>query len=226
MDGSDKPSSSEPEDDVYFSSVIDEKDIERIKRDSEIEMDSTLIPPFMGQTYNQLILTYVIGIIIQSIVYFSIPFFLGIEEPFLSEPGGEALQMRRRVATISSVVVGIYFIISTIRARGTPALNYIYIVVSPLVLWMLHTPFIGSEAVFGNPNSMAGLRDSTRMVSVFIYIYLPYYLLFKLFKYSVELWIRIDEDNLRRAIEWEEDHLDHAYFSGREMAKELDKEKQ
>jgi hypothetical protein len=131
VDRSEDSQSSDSDEEVYFSSVIDEEDIERIKRNSEIDMESSIIPPLMGQTYNQLILTYVIGIVVQSVVYFSVPFILGIEEPFLSDPGREGLQMRRRVGTISSVAVGIYFIISIVRGRGSRALTYIYILFSP-----------------------------------------------------------------------------------------------
>jgi len=90
MKGSDDRSGTE---DVRFSSVIDEEDIERIHRESE--MEPWLLPPFMRQTYNQLILTYVIGILIQCTVYFSVPFIFGVEEPFLSVSGGEGLRTRR-----------------------------------------------------------------------------------------------------------------------------------
>ena len=220
MDRSEDSQSSDSDEEVYFSSVIDEEDIDRIKRNSEIDMESSLIPPLMGQTYNQLILTYVIGIVVQSVVYFSVPFILGIEEPFLSEPGGEGLQMRRRIGTVSSVAVGVYFIISVVRGRGSPALSYIYIVFSPLILWMLHIPFIGSEPVF----SLESGRSLGKVISVVVYFALPYFILFKLFKYGVELWIRLDDDNLRRAIEWEKKHLHYGYCSDREMGKKEDEE--
>jgi hypothetical protein len=69
-----------------------------------------------------------------------------------------------------------------------------------------------------------GIRDPARIISVVVYFALPYFILFKLFKYGVELWIRLDDDNLRRAIEWEKKHLHYGYFSDREMGKKLDEE--
>ena len=83
---------------------------------------------------------------------------------------------------------------------------------------------MGSESVFGPHDPALGLLEPTRIVSVVVYIYLPFFILFRIFKYTVELWIRLGDDNLRRAIEWEEKHLAYPYFSDREIAKRVTNE--
>jgi hypothetical protein len=108
----------------YFGDTISEEDIERIKKESEAENYSLL--PFKGQTYIQLLLTYVTALLLQTVIYFVAPFILGVEEAFLFESGGDGLRMRRWIGAVSSSVVGIYFVLSTIKAKGVPNLNILY----------------------------------------------------------------------------------------------------
>ena len=203
----------------YFGDTITEEDIERIKEENEVEDYSLL--PFKGQTYIQLILTYVTALVLQTVIYFVAPFILGVEEAFLFESGGDGLRMRRWIGAVSSSVVGIYFVLSTIKAKGVPNLNILYAFFPPIVFGTVHLILMEpGEPVFAVPGSVLGLVEPSRYVTV-LYMTAPHVILFILLKYSVEVWIRLDDDNLRRAIEWEERHLAYPYFSDKEIAKRV-----
>lgn len=202
-----------------FSDTIDEEDIDRIKRNTEDEDLS--FAPFMGQTYRQLILTYIMGISLQIVVYFSLPFIFNIEGSFLFEPGGEGLRIRRRVGAVASFVAGIYFVISTTRARGTPGFNLIYGFAPPIIFGVIHILLMESgEPPFAVPGSPLGILEPSRVVT-FLYMSLPHVVLLIILKYVIEIWVRIDEDNLRKAIEWEKKHLAYPYFSDREVSERI-----
>jgi hypothetical protein len=221
MEGKTEGTSSDAND-KYFRDTISEEDIERIKMGSGVEDGSLL--PFKGQTYTQLILTYVTALALQIAVYFALPFVPGFEEVFLFESGGDGLRMRRWIGAVSSFVTGIYFVVSTIRAKGVPKLNLLYAFFPPLIFGTVHLILMESgKPAFAVPGSVLGLVEPSRFVTI-LYMSLPHVIMFLLLKYTVELWIRLDDDNLRKAIEWENNYLGYPYFSDREIAKRVTNE--
>lgn len=203
---------------------IDNSTIESMKAESEYYDEGgegSFFLPFRGQTYKELIITVLPGFLIYPVVFLFVSWYFGLEDQvfrgeFGSLPEGGVIEgwitIRRKVGVLSSFASGIYFIGISLRAWGGIGIGMIVSTISAYISIL----FIGVGPLSTRPE-LWWRDDSEKTISILLITFsflVAYFILWL----SVEFWIRLDERNLQKAIEWEEEHLPVNYFSRKRIA--------